>query len=107
MQRRRFNNEIKGKVPYFNYPIDNKTVKIGQELQIELAAVHPQDGPVYFGGQNIPDSAQYVDHGNGTATFRWTPERPGLYLVIFTVDDGENIYNELIHHQFVFIEARN
>lgn len=106
MQRHRFNKDIRNRVPYFSYPIKNKAAKVGQEFCIELRACHPQDGPVYFSVQNMPLSAQFVDHGDATASFRWAPEKKGMYLVIFTVDDGENIYNELIHHQFVFIDVR-
>jgi hypothetical protein len=71
---------------------DGRTVVEGQTLSIALSATDPEHGTLTFSAADLPEGAAFTDHGDGTATFAWTPryDQQGTYPdITFTVtDDG-------------------
>ena len=62
-----------------------------QQLVLSLSATDPNDDGLTMTASNMPTGATFVDHGDGTATFTWTPTfaQSGNYKVTFTtIDDG-------------------
>jgi hypothetical protein len=55
----------------------------------------------------LPSGATFVDNGNGTGTFNWTPTfvQAGVYNVLFWAGDGTLNDSELV--QISVIEAGN
>ncbi len=72
-------------------PIGNKTAFVGQLLRFTVNASDADHDSLNFTAANLPQNAQFVDHGNGTATFSWTPAQgqAGIFKdVYFEVSDG-------------------
>ena len=71
--------------------IGAQTVASGGNLAVEITATDP-DGttPTIAAVTPLPSGATLVDHGNGSATFDWTPDpaQEGDHSVIFFADDG-------------------
>ncbi len=73
-------------------PIGNKTVRVGKRLRFTITANDPdEDDNLHFAAQNLPQGASFIDNGNRTATFDWTPtvNQAGLHSVLFQVSDGD------------------
>jgi hypothetical protein len=73
-------------------PIGSRQVEEEEELRIVLTASDPDGGALSFSAEDLPQGASFVDNGDGTAQFAWTPETgsQGEYPVTFTVaDDGD------------------
>ena len=78
--------------------ISDKTVVKGTPLTFTVTA-HDPDGPLPLAMARsnsvpaLPVAASYVDNGNGTGTFSWTPgsANVGSYLVTFTATDGAGL----------------
>ncbi len=69
--------------------IGPQSVTEGINLNLPLTATN-LDGPVpALSVSNAPTGAAFIDNGNGTATFDWTPTftQSGSYLVIFIATD--------------------
>ena len=51
---------------------------------------------ITYQSDNLPDAAQFADHGDGSGTFTWqtTCADSGHYSAIFTLSDGENELEE-------------
>lgn len=78
--------------------IGNKSVNEGELLQFNVAATDPDGQIAALSAQNIPSGATFVDNGNGTGTFSWTPSSfaSGTYSVTFGASDGQATDSETI-----------
>ncbi|MEM7251784.1 MAG: PASTA domain-containing protein, partial [Pseudomonadota bacterium] len=77
--------------PAFDLPIDDQSVNEGELLEFTVSATDPDGDDVRFEGANLPVGASFVDNGDGTATFSWTPDfdQMGTFDVNFTVFDDQ------------------
>ena len=49
----------------------------------------------YFGVDNLPAGADFIDNSDGTAQFSWIPAQSGDFSVIFSVtDDGSPLASD-------------
>jgi len=69
--------------------IENKSVNEGETLTFTINATDPENDPITYGYQNLPQGANF---NAATRTFTWTPNfnQQGTYNVIFTASDGVN-----------------
>ncbi|NQT35010.1 tandem-95 repeat protein [bacterium] len=73
------------------------SIQIGENslLEFSIEAMDPDDDnlTIDFTSDDLPEEAQFTDHGDGTGDFSWQPtyDEAGLYLAVFTLSDG--IYN--------------
>jgi fibronectin type 3 domain-containing protein len=65
-------------------------VTAGQTLQIPIAATDPENDPMVFSINGLPDFATIVDNGNGTGFIRFTPALSdvGAYQLTLNVVDA-------------------
>lgn len=72
-------------------PVGDQQVNEGQELIVAVTAGDSDDDPLVLSVENIPPGARFVDNGDGTAQFIWTPtfDQSGQYVVTFQVSDGQ------------------
>jgi hypothetical protein len=78
--------------------IGDKSVDENTELSFLLTASDPDGHNLSFVKSGGPTAASLVDHGDGTATFSWTPNigSAGDYPVTFTVtDDGVPVASDM------------
>ncbi len=76
-------------------PIGDKTAVAGSALTFPVTAID-LDGPLPLAMTRansvpaLPAAASYVDNGNGTGSFSWTPTNAhvGIYQVTFAATDG-------------------
>ena len=72
-------------------PVADQQVIENQTLTFDLTASDPNGDALAYGQPATPSpGALFSDHGNGTATFTWTPDfhEAGNYTINFTVSDG-------------------
>ena len=62
----------------------------GQNLNFNVTATDSQTTHVTMTATGIPSGAAYLDNGNNSGTFNWTPgaTQAGTYLLTFTGSDG-------------------
>jgi hypothetical protein len=82
-------------------PVGNKTTTEGFLLSFTVTASDPENEPVALSVTypNGPFGASFVDNGNNTGTFSWTPgynQAAGGYQVKFTASDGDKTADETI-----------
>ncbi len=75
-------------------PIGDQTVTEGETLELLLTAIDPDGDALTFEAEDldlVDVGATFIDNGDGTATFTWTPglAQSGVYEVTFIVSDGE------------------
>ncbi len=65
-------------------------VNEGELLEFDLVGEDLDDDQLYFLIQNSPYEVIFVDNGDNSATFSWTPgfDQAGIYEVTFIVHDG-------------------
>ncbi len=70
--------------------VGNKTAVVGQLLQFTVNASDPDGTIPTLSATSVPGGANFVNNGNGTGTFSWTPNAVGSspYTVTFTASDG-------------------
>jgi PKD repeat protein len=72
--------------------IGNKSVKELQKLFFTVSASDPDGTAPALSAQGLPSNASFVDNGNGTGTFNWTPPLGSSdgspYTVVFLASDG-------------------
>nr|MBN2277210.1 tandem-95 repeat protein [candidate division Zixibacteria bacterium] len=70
--------------------VDPQTTDENVELTFNVTVADP-DGETPEITADIPDGASFVDNGDGTGTFTWTPDydQAGDYTVIFYATDGD------------------
>ena len=85
-------------IAYGNRPpildaIGNKSVKEGDKLQFFISGRDPDDDPIVFSAENLPEGATFNE---GTKLFSWTPSytQSGKYTVRFIVSDYKSITYE-------------
>lgn len=73
-------------------PVGDKIVIAGETLTFYVTASDPNGDVLTLYANDLPEDASFIDSGDGTGLFTWTPELDddGIYLIIFTVyDDGD------------------
>ncbi len=78
--------------------IGDRSTTEGGNLNFNVSATDVESTPTFTVNQ-LPDGANFTDHGNGTATFDWTPDylQSGDHLVDFVaVDDSGAVDFEII-----------
>ncbi|MBD3420276.1 MAG: PKD domain-containing protein [Chitinivibrionales bacterium] len=75
--------------PAIAAPTD-KTIDEGQLLSFTVAASDPDGDIPSLSAHQVPVGAVFVQYGNGSASFEWTPayDQSGSYEVIFVASDG-------------------
>jgi hypothetical protein len=70
--------------------IDWKTTTEGKELKFKVTATDPDWDTMVLNARNLPPRAAFIDNGDGTALFSWTPGHRdiGIYHVKFTATDN-------------------
>jgi PKD repeat protein len=53
--------------------VGNKSIGEGSLLEFTVTATDPDGTTPVLSASNLPSGAEFVDHGNGSATFSWTP----------------------------------
>jgi hypothetical protein len=70
-------------------PIGNRSLVVGEHMQIALAASDPDGGPLTLECVGLPGDAVFTDLHDGTGTIDWSPGAAGSSVVTCTVaDDG-------------------
>lgn len=71
--------------PVLSAPIA-ETVAIGSTLSFLVSAVDPDGDPVDLFGSALPPGSSFVDNGDDTGTFTWSPtaDQEGVYLASFS-----------------------
>ncbi len=79
-------------------PIGTRKVAEGGTLIIDLAATDPEGAVPAFSVKNAPPNSALVDHGDGTASWTFTPSftQAGLYYVEFRASDGQSFDKEVV-----------
>jgi serine protease AprX len=77
-------------------PIGAQFVKVGDSLNIHITTSGMEDSSRTIVGQNLPDSAVFVDNGDGTADFGYLgqPEDIGSRTISFIASAGEVTYTQ-------------
>ncbi|HEX4823293.1 MAG TPA: Ig domain-containing protein [Candidatus Polarisedimenticolaceae bacterium] len=65
-------------------------------LRFDVSATDVEGRPVALTAAGLPSDAAFIDHGDGTGTFSWTPgfDRYGKYDVSFRADNGAGDIDE-------------
>jgi hypothetical protein len=71
--------------------IGNRVILIDSLHEFQALAFDPDSTIPIMNALSLPDSASYVDNGDGTGGFSWTPGSGdvGAYQVLFIASDGE------------------
>ncbi len=66
------------------------TVNEGQLLTFTVSASDGDNDPLTLTAVSLPSGATFLDNGNGTGAFSWTPNftQAGSFTVVFNVSDG-------------------
>lgn len=78
------------KPPRLEADAEDHAVIAGQATSFSLEASDPEGAPVAFEALGAPEDATFVDQGDGSATFAWTPTREdeGSWTITFRASDG-------------------
>ncbi|MCH7879090.1 MAG: hypothetical protein IH914_07240, partial [candidate division Zixibacteria bacterium] len=78
--------------------IGAQSVSEGANLNFTVSAIDPDGTIPAMSAAPLPIGATYIDNGNGTATFNWTPDftQAGTYSVTFVASDGIAADSELV-----------
>ena len=70
--------------------IDDKVTAEGLQVGFMVVASDLNGDPITLTATPLPTGAQFVDNGDGTAYFNWTPAvgQAGLYAINFKASDG-------------------
>ena len=82
--------------PVFSPAVADRSGEAGTLVQFTIAAADGDGDPLSFPQPaNLPAGASFVDNGNGSAVFSWTPwfDQTGSYPVAFSVSDGKDVVN--------------
>lgn len=78
--------------PQFTITIPDTSMEAGDTLEVAVAATDPDGDAITLTPGTLPGFAGFVDHGNGTGTFRFTPSFDdfGVYpnLQVTATDNG-------------------
>ncbi len=97
-----------GNTPPLLTPVGNRVVEEGRELRIQLSASDKDGDDIFFQHSGIPWGATFVDNGDGTALFSWTPaeESEGAYPINVVVSDGVDTDEETLVILVIYVSAR-
>ncbi len=89
--------KIVNRAPVLN-PIGNNVVYIRNLLSFQVSGYDPDADRVSLTATGLPEGASFVDNGDGTGTFSWTPSgsQIGPYQVTFQISDGNLSDEEVI-----------
>ncbi|MGH8015915.1 MAG: putative Ig domain-containing protein, partial [Candidatus Zixiibacteriota bacterium] len=78
--------------------IGAKSVSEGTNLNFIVSANDPDGTIPNFTSSTLPSGATFVNNGNGTGTFNWTPNftQSGLYSITFRASDGSLVDTEVV-----------
>jgi phage-related protein len=78
--------------------IGAKSINENSNLNFNISASDPDGTTPSFTTSTLPTGATFVDNGNGTGTFNWTPSytQSGSYNVTFRATDGSLIDTEIV-----------
>lgn len=78
--------------------IGPQTVTEATNLNFGISATDSDGDPLVLYTSTLPGAAAFVDNGNGTGTFDWTPgyTESGLYQVTFYITDNIDTVSELV-----------
>jgi len=87
--------------------IGNQAVTEGDNLNLGITAIDPDGTTPALTATGLPSGASFIDNGNGTGTFDWTPgyTQAGVYNVTFTASDGSLTNDEIV--EITVLEAGN
>ncbi|MGH8014742.1 MAG: beta strand repeat-containing protein, partial [Candidatus Zixiibacteriota bacterium] len=87
--------------------IGSKVTNENVNLNFDISATDPDGVIPSFTTSTLPSGATFVNNGNGTGTFNWTPTftQAGLYNIVFRASDGAAVDTEVV--QISVIEAGN
>lgn len=73
--------------------VDDKTVNEGQTLEFKIYAFDNDGGSLTLSIENRPDGSNFMDDGNRTGSFSWTPNfnQAGDYVLQFKVADNTSL----------------
>ncbi len=79
-------------------PIGPKNVSEGSNLTFRVHATDPDATPLTLTASGVPTNANFVDSGNGAASFTFNPNftQAGVYNVIFRASDGSLLDSEIV-----------
>ena len=71
--------------------IPNRIVDVGKRISFVVHATNPDGTIPMMGADNLPDSAQFWDRGDGYGVFDWTPSQAniGPHRILFFASNGE------------------
>ena len=78
--------------------IGNQTVNENILLSFNISAIDPDGNVPALTSSTLPSGATFIDNGNGTGSFNWTPDftQSGAPVVRFIVSDGALADSELV-----------
>ncbi len=78
--------------------IGPKSVNENQALNFAVSATDPEAEIPTLSATPLPSGASFIDNGDGTGSFAWTPTyaQSGVYNVTFTASDGTNTDEEIV-----------
>ncbi|RKX17555.1 MAG: hypothetical protein DRP35_10740, partial [Candidatus Zixiibacteriota bacterium] len=87
--------------------IGSQAITEGINLNLLITATDPDATIPSISASSLPTGASFVDNGDGTASFDWTPEftQAGIYNITFMTSDGVLTDNEIV--AITVIEAGN
>ncbi len=88
-------------------PIGDQSTTEGVLLSFSVSASDPDGVPPALLTSTLPAGATFIDNGDGTGDFAWTPDytQSGVYDITFTADDGLATDDEVV--TITVIEAGN
>jgi hypothetical protein len=85
-----------GNLPPVINPVGPQTVCVGEQLTLVVSAVDPDGDSLVWNISVLPVGASFVDNGDGSVTFIWTPTSEGIYCITFSVSDGTFVDSETV-----------
>ena len=73
-------------------PVDDQNANEGLLLEFTIEATDPNGDALRFEAANLPPGSSFIDNGDNTATFSWTPDfdQAGNFEVMFMVFDDQD-----------------
>ncbi|MEZ4515544.1 MAG: Ig-like domain-containing protein [Chloroflexota bacterium] len=74
-------------------PIPDQTIAINNKVSFNITATDPTNEPLVLTVDGLPAGATFIDNGDGTGSFEWTPSLAdrGDYVLTFIASDSEGV----------------